>query len=128
MPTQDPAYLREVRKLPCIACGTIISVEAHHILPKGMGNAKGGDDFWNVMPLCTDDHTQAEWAWHRNLKKFFGRYPHVWAFLQKLGWYPIKTGYKTKLIHPAYRDLKPKQKPHYEINYDSKINEGGSSE
>lgn len=115
MKTEDPKFLSEIRKLSCVACGKNPPSEAHHVLAKGMGSAKGGDDPWNVIPLCADDHTAAEWSWHRNLSRFFRRYPHVWRYLVALGWEYIKTGYKVKLIHPGYVNRKPKQKAIYEI-------------
>lgn len=123
MPTRDPKLLAERRKLRCMACGSFGVIdaqgrptnEAHHILPKGMGNAKGGDDWWNILTLCTDDHTAAPWAWHRNLKAFFRKYPHLITYLKFIGWMFLPVGYKTKLIHPAYRDCKKGQKPEWQI-------------
>lgn len=108
MITSDPSFLAAMRKLPCIACGGIYGVEAHHIQTR---SRLGGDDPWNIIPLCSDDHTQAEHAWHRNIGRFFKRYPHVKGHLVKLGW----TFDGNRLIHKAYRDRKPKQAPQYEI-------------
>ncbi len=102
MPTRDEKFLKAMRNLQCIACGAPPPSEAHHIQPKGMGNSLGGDDWFNVIPLCADDHTQAEWAWHRNRRMFFRRYPHVWSHLKTLGWDFLRLNYKIKLIHPEY--------------------------
>lgn len=118
VPTSSPKLLNMARKDFCCACfcaNEMVNgeprVEAHHVLARGMGNAKGGDDWWNVIPLCTDDHTAAEWAWHRDLKGFFRRYPHVYRYLRFIGWEFIEMGYKLKPVHPAYVNLKPKEKP-----------------
>lgn len=123
MPTSSPKLLDHVREEFCYACGAkqrILSsgfnlVAPHHIQEKGMGNANGGDDFWNLIPLCKDDHTDAPWAWHRNLKAFLTKYPHVKSYLHILGWEALEVGYKIKLIHPAYVNLKPKEKPVWTI-------------
>lgn len=72
----------QFKKLPCMACGNPNS-EIHHIKTRGSG---GKDDPWNIIPLCSDDHTQASWAIHRNKTKFFNRYPHVKDYLIELGW------------------------------------------
>lgn len=72
----------QMRMLPCIACGHHKS-EIHHIKTRGSG---GKDDPWNIIPLCSDDHTQAPWAIHRSKDKFFKKYPHVKEHLEKLGW------------------------------------------
>lgn len=137
MPTSNPKLLELVRKNFCCGCGLsnyIHSdgsprVEAHHIQTKGMGNANGGDDWWNLIPLCTNCHTAEEHAWHRDLKAFFRKYPHVWKYLRVLGWEHIPTGYKVKLIHPAYVNLKPKEKPVWHIPIETiiKINKKGGS-
>lgn len=124
MPTRDPKLLAERRKLRCMACGSwghidqagLPTNEVHHILPKGMGNAKGGDDWWNLLTLCTDCHTAAPWAWHRNLKWFFRKAPHLIPYLKLVGWIFLNVGYKLKLIHPAYRDTPPGKKPKWTIS------------
>lgn len=123
MPTNDPKHLAVIRKQRCMACGSFGEIdsqglptnEAHHVLSKGMGNAKGGDDWWNVITLCSNCHTQAPYAWHRNLNRFFRKSPHVKSYLKLLGWIFMDVGYKTRLIHPAYRDCKPKAKPSWKI-------------
>jgi hypothetical protein len=123
MITNDPKLLAERRKLRCMACGTFGILdregkptnEAHHVMPKGMGHGKGGDDWWNILTLCSDCHTQAEWAWHRSLRNFFWRFPHVGRYLQSIGWIFLKTDWKLKLIHPAYRDCKQGERPSWPV-------------
>lgn len=123
MPTHDPKLLAERRPLRCQACGAFpqmnrygkVENEAHHILAKGMGNAKGGDDWWNIITLCEDCHTAAPWAWHRNLRWFFRKAPHLISYLRFIGWIFLDVGYKLKLIHPAYRDTPPGKKPKWQI-------------
>lgn len=108
MITVDDWFLGQKRLQYCIACGKAPNPKnhAHHVWPKGMGHGKGGDDFFNVLTLCGDCHVAAPYAWHRNLPEFFERFPHVWAFLDLMGWERIDKGYKITLVHPAYRDQK----------------------
>lgn len=112
MRTRDEGFLKAIRELPCIACGGSYDVEAHHVKTRGSG---GGDDPFNIIPLCTDDHTQAEWAWHRNLVRFLKRYPYVLEHLRTLGW-KVNWGQNRvvgvsglRLFHPAYRDADLKE-------------------
>ncbi len=126
MPTSDKKLLAEMRKLRCMACGAWPTLnrygkyenEVHHVTPKGMGNAKGGDDWWNLLTLCENCHTAAPWAWHRNFKFFFRKAPHLIGYLKTIGWIFLNVGYKVKLIHPAYRDTKPGKKPFWPIPND----------
>lgn len=83
MPTCDPEFLAQIRKLPCMACGSIGSTEAHHIKTRGSG---GGDDSWNILPLCPDHHTLGPFAWHRGPRQFLMAFEWVWEHLQKQGW------------------------------------------
>jgi hypothetical protein len=51
------AYLSEVRKRPCLVCGTRIRIQAHHVriaIPKRLG--KRVPDKWCV-PLCFFCHS-----------------------------------------------------------------------
>lgn len=91
--THDPHYLAEIRKCPCLACGKEAPSEAHHIRSRGNG---GGDDWFNIMPLCRMCHTQGQNAWHRGKRNFFLAYPHVKEYLKKLGWKFIG---KARLAH-----------------------------
>lgn len=127
MPTENPKLLAQTRVNFCLACGRanyidaagLPHVEAHHVQEKQMGNAFGGDDWWNQIPLCTNCHTAEEWSWHRNLKLFFEKFPHVLSYLKLFGWEVLDVGYKIKLIHPAYVNCKPKQKPEWAIPWDT---------
>lgn len=113
MQTKDPSFLKQVRELPCLACGTTLDVEAHHVKTKGSG---GGDDPWNVIPLCTNHHTAEDFSWHRNLKKFFRKFPWVWTHLMReLGWQYTYVHDVLTLIHPAYRDQAAKSQPKFKI-------------
>ena len=49
-----PAYLKKVRELPRVACGTHYGVQAHHKTGAGMG-LKASD--YDTFPLCADHHT-----------------------------------------------------------------------
>lgn len=81
----DPEFLAEIRKLPCLACGRAAPSEAHHVRSRG---AYGGDDAWNVIPLCAAEcHTRGKYAWHRiGPLLFLRRFPHVREYLEALGW------------------------------------------
>lgn len=80
----DPEFLAEIRKLACLACGAAPPSEAHHVRSRG---AYGGDDAFNVLPLCKDHHTMGRDAWHRiGPLLFLKRYPHVREYLETLGW------------------------------------------
>lgn len=82
--TIDPDFLNKIREIRCLACGAF-PAEAHHILPRSQG---GGDDWYNVIPLCANHHTQngVGHAWHRGKISFLKNYPHVLDHIQKLGW------------------------------------------
>jgi 5-methylcytosine-specific restriction endonuclease McrA len=81
--TIDPLFMAEIRNLPCLACGTRWRVEAHHVKPRSQG---GGDDWYNVIPLCSNHHTQNAIAWHRGRDRFLKAFPHILEHLIKLGW------------------------------------------
>lgn len=82
---KDPEFLKAIRELACLACGRHPKSEAHHIKTKGAG---GGDDFWNVIPLCTATcHVFGGKSWHNvGWREFCDIHPHVWEHLQSLGW------------------------------------------
>ena len=80
----DPEFLAAIRQLLCLACGRAAPSEAHHVRSRG---AYGGDDAWNVIPLCAQHHTLGKDAWHRiGPLLFLKRYPHVRGYLETLGW------------------------------------------
>lgn len=93
-PEIDPVYLLEIRKLRCLACGAQPPSEAHHVRSRGAG---GKDDFWNIIPLCTQHHTMGADAWHRiGSVQFVRRFPWVLDYLNQLGW----EIFNEKLIPP----------------------------
>lgn len=72
----DPAYLAEVRQLPCLYCGVEPCGEAAHVKYScaafGMKNMLGkrvSDD--RALPLCRDDHLNARHAQHRGSEEAF---------------------------------------------------------
>ena len=82
--THDPSYLDEVRSKLCFACGKPGPNEAHHVLTRGAG---GGDDWWNLIPLCSDHHTLGPKAWHNiGPISFLNEFPHVEDVLISWGW------------------------------------------
>ena len=79
----DHDYLNAIRKLPCVACGKY-PAQAHHIKTVKTG---GGDDWFNVIPLCFTHHTGSKEAWHvMGSLSFLKRFPHVREYLSNLGW------------------------------------------
>ena len=84
MRTRDEEFLSAIRQLRCIACGAPPPSDAHHVRSKGAG---GGDDWYNIIPLCPDHHTLGGDAWHRlGVRSFLGKFPHVKEYLEKSGW------------------------------------------
>jgi len=82
--SQDAQLLRSFRELPCMACGKFPPNEAHHIKTRGSG---GGDDYWNILPLCTSCHTGSKNSWHQSgAVSFLLKHNHILVYLQKLGW------------------------------------------
>jgi hypothetical protein len=86
---KDDKFLKEIRKLPCIACGHPPPSTCSHIKTRGSG---GGDDAFNVLPKCSICHAH----WERDKLGFLTQFPHVQDHLLKLGW--ELTG--TKFYHP----------------------------
>ena len=77
--SKNSALLEDVRSCPCLICRGRDS-DAHHIRTRGAG---GGDNWWNVIPLCRAHHTE----WHNiGAIRFLNRYPDALEFLGKLGW------------------------------------------
>lgn len=66
----DPAYLAQVRQLPCLYCGVEPCGEAAHVrlasaaFGKSSGLQRTPEDRW-ALPLCRDDHLNARHAQHR---------------------------------------------------------------
>lgn len=65
--------------MSCLCCNNR-TVDVHHIKTRGSG---GGDDMWNLMPLCRMHHSEV----HRlGLIKFSRKYINVGLYLDKNGW------------------------------------------
>lgn len=89
--TRDPKFLAEIRKLPCIVCGTPAPSTVSHIKTRGSG---GGDDWFNCVPKCVHCHI----LWGKiGAFMFCERYPHFRRYLSDLGWYFEGT----RLKHPS---------------------------
>jgi len=92
MVEKDPLFIKAIGKLPCLACGIEGRTEAHHVKTRGSG---GGDDAWNVIPLCALHHQR----WHQvGWIAFCRSYPHVFQHLHRLGWQVRDS----RLRHPGY--------------------------
>nr|BFD58939.1 hypothetical protein CKG001_10460 [Bdellovibrio sp. CKG001] len=98
-PTRDPELLALFRSLPCMACGKPPPSEVHHVKTVGSG---GGDDPWNLLPLCVECHKTGRVAWHsvKGPREFLLTYPHVYDYLRKQGWELLNGG----LFHPNHAD------------------------
>lgn len=68
MTPRSEEYLDFVRGLTCAACGSLKSIEAHHVEQGGVG-MKGSD--YSCIPLCTECHRYLEDNGHRNAEKLF---------------------------------------------------------
>lgn len=85
----DDSVLARTRLIPCVACGAQPSDPAH-IKSRGAG---GGDECWNVIPLCRGDHqAQHRMGWVTFARKNWS----VFDWLLRHNW-EILGG---KLIHP----------------------------
>jgi len=63
-PARSWKFKAWIRSLPCVACGSTFDVEAAHT-GAGAGMAQKASDF-SCVPLCSDCHTQAPHAHHRD--------------------------------------------------------------
>lgn len=73
--------LKDIRKLPCLACDRSGPCDASHIRSKGSG---GPDEDFNVVPHCRDCHI----VWHRvGWKRFLERNPIFALRLFNRGWF-----------------------------------------
>lgn len=84
----------------CIACKiTNGIIDIHHIKTRGSG---GGDDPWNILPLCRKCHQ----LWHHiGWNKFLNEYPDVYKYMKDLGWnvwQPVFNLMKPELSHSLY--------------------------
>ena len=77
---QDPVRIEWARKQYCLACGMEPPSDPHHIKTRGSG---GGDEWWNVIPLCRRCHT----GWHQlGWKTFLSKNWNLKVELKTLGW------------------------------------------
>lgn len=78
--TQNRKLLDEIKKLPCVVCGSKSMVDPCHIRSKGAG---GPDEEYNVIPMCRDHHA----AQHRmGFLKMFEKYPRLKDAVEAKGW------------------------------------------
>lgn len=56
LPTRDKARLAYARSMPCLLCGSVQGVHAHHEAPPGHGTLAGKTDDRNTLPLCFACH------------------------------------------------------------------------
>jgi hypothetical protein len=61
-PNRDPEYLRWIRSLPCLVCGSTRYIEAAHTGPHGLGQ-KSPDS--SAVPLCTRHHRTGNDSYHK---------------------------------------------------------------
>jgi len=75
----DKKLLENFRTYPCIVCGVMSMVCAHHLKTKGSG---GNDVTENLIPLCLIHHQEV----HNNgLKRFAEKYK-LYNYLKVKGW------------------------------------------
>lgn len=67
---------------PCLVCKTV-SVQRcfHHVKSRKSG---GGDELWNLMPLCLEHHNQVHMS---GLNHFANSYNNVRFWLLQNNWY-----------------------------------------
>ena len=73
-PRRDPHFLRFVRNLPCIVCGTRRRVEAAHFGPRGLGQKA---DDRRTLPLCLNHHRTGSDSYHRLGPLKFSEHHHL---------------------------------------------------
>lgn len=64
----DEAYLRFIRKLPCLVCGRLKYVEAAHVGMRGLGQKCSDRE---CLPLCSWHHIHGPESHHVLGRKFF---------------------------------------------------------
>lgn len=75
----DRAFLDEIKKENCRACGDFPTDPAH-IRSKGAG---GPDESFNVIALCRRHHTEQH---QRGWWDFLSNKPILWFWMQSIGW------------------------------------------
>jgi hypothetical protein len=85
------ATFQKIKSLPCLVCQGR-SVDVAHIKSRGSG---GGDEEWNLMPLCRTHHTEQ----HKiGVITFTQKYIGVASYLYDHGWF-VSAG---KLINERH--------------------------
>jgi hypothetical protein len=56
LPVRDAARLAFARSMPCVLCGSIQGVHAHHEAPPGQGTLSGKTSDRNTLGLCPKCH------------------------------------------------------------------------
>jgi len=93
----DPAFLKAIRKLPCILCGSPPPTTASHIKTRGSG---GKDEPFNVTPMCFDCHRYFE----DNRRIVIMNKSYFRQYLKELGWEIWFQNNKLIMHHPKYND------------------------
>lgn len=83
------SYVSEIMK--CVVCGAP-GVDLHHIKTRGAG---GGDEEFNLMPLCHKSHVEVH---NIGLLSFSKKYPEVKRWLVRNGWELLMS---KKWVHSA---------------------------
>ncbi len=77
---KDRKFLDTFHNQPCVVCG-ITPSDPDHIKTVKSG---GGDEAWNIWPLCRLDHIKKHTI---GLNELVRRYPHVKNHLLSRGWH-----------------------------------------
>lgn len=57
----DEPYLKWLRSLPCVVCGTFSRIDAAHVGPRGLGQKCSDRE---ALPLCRRHHVDGEHSHH----------------------------------------------------------------
>ena len=76
----EKLVLERARKGVCAACGKIGGLDPDHQVTRGAG---GGEEYWNIMPLCRKEHVQRH---SKGVLWLSEKYPGVKAWLIQNGW------------------------------------------
>jgi hypothetical protein len=76
---KDITSHQKIKSLPCLVCGSK-EVDVCHVKSRGSG---GGDDVWNLMPLCRTHHAEQHQI---GILTFVEKYLSVAFYLFENGW------------------------------------------
>lgn len=79
MRLKNKELLKTYKEKPCLVCGSLNQVSAHHIKTRGAG---GDDSEWNLMPLCFNHHTEI----HKTGLRIFANKYSLNSWLISKGW------------------------------------------